>query len=120
MPNGNIGQIDSGAAAGQIATGNTTAYSLVSFFGRLNYSFNEKYLFEANLHRNGSSRFAEGQRWGWFPSFSAGWRISSESFMQDVTFINNLKLRGSWGELGNDLIFDQNKASVNYPYQSIE
>lgn len=118
LPNGTIEQIDAGAAAGQIATGNNTAYSLVSFFGRLNYAFDEKYLLEANIRRDGSSRFATGQKWGWFPSFSAGWRISSENFMQDVKFINNLKLRGSWGELGNDVIFNANGVSVNYPYQS--
>ncbi len=118
LPNGTIEQINAGAASGQSTTGDRTVYSLVSFFGRLNYSFNDKYLFEANLRRDGSSRFADGQKWGVFPSFSAGWRISSENFMQDVKFINNLKLRGSWGELGNDIIFDQNKAAVNYPYQS--
>ncbi|MCF6402679.1 SusC/RagA family TonB-linked outer membrane protein [Chitinophaga filiformis] len=119
LPNGTIEQIDAGAATGQIATGNGVAYSLVSFFGRLNYSYNDKYLFEANLRRDGSSRFSDGQKWGLFPSFSAGWRISSEEFMRDLTFINNMKIRGSWGKLGNDVILDRDKQSTNYPYQSV-
>jgi len=119
LPNGSLEQIDAGAQNGQNATGSANAYSLVSFFGRLNYSFNDKYLFEANLRRDGSSRFSDGQKWGVFPSFSAGWRLSSENFMQDVTFINNLKLRGSWGELGNDVILNRDKQTTNYPYQSV-
>ncbi len=118
LPNGDIEQIDAGAANGQQATGTANTYALLSFFGRLNYAYREKYLFEANIRRDGSSRFAEDQRWGWFPSFSAGWRITGEEFMKDVQFIDNLKLRASWGELGNDIIFDQTGALTNYPYQS--
>ncbi|KAA2241780.1 SusC/RagA family TonB-linked outer membrane protein [Chitinophaga agrisoli] len=121
LPNGNIEQIDAGAAAGQQAKGTADAYNLVSFFGRLNYSFRDKYLFEANIRRDGSSRFAENQKWGWFPSFSAGWRITGEDFMKSVTFIDNLKLRGSWGELGNDRfesVSGNINIPINYPYQS--
>jgi len=119
LPNGDIEQIDAGAADGQRAEGTANAYHLLSFFGRLNYSFRDKYLFEANIRRDGSSRFAEGQKWGWFPSFSAGWRISGEEFMQDVSFIDNLKIRASWGELGND-VFESDNLNIptNYPYQS--
>lgn len=115
---GGLNQIDAGEQNGQITEGNAVAYSLVSFFGRLNYSFDDKYLFEANLRRDGSSRFSDGQKWGVFPSFSAGWRISGEEFMKEVSFINNLKLRGSWGKLGNDVILDRDKLTTNYPYQS--
>lgn len=85
-------------------SGSGTNWALASYFGRLNYSFGDKYLFEANIRYDGSSRFAANQRWGTFPSFSAGWNIKKESFMKDVRFLSNLKVRGSWGELGNQQI----------------
>ena len=74
---------------------------LMSYFARINYSFKDRYLLEANLRADASSRFHKDNRWGVFPSFSAGWRINQEEFMQDVSWINNLKLRASWGQLGN-------------------
>lgn len=74
---------------------------MLSYFGRVNYSFKDRYLFEANLRADASSRFHKDNRWGWFPSFSAGWRISEESFMKPVNWVNNLKLRASYGTLGN-------------------
>lgn len=88
-----------------------TAYTtkLRSFFGRIDYSYKEKYLVQANLRDDGSSRFAEGHRYGLFPSISAGWVISKESFFQ-VPWIESLKIRGSYGLLGNQQI-------GNYPYQ---
>ncbi len=73
-----------------------------SFFGRVNYSYEDRYSFQANVRYDGSSRFAEGNRWGFFPSFSGGWRISSEEFMQDVDWLSNLRIRASWGQLGNE------------------
>jgi len=77
-------------------------YAVVSFFGRLNYGYKGKYLFEANFRRDGSSRFGPDHRWGIFPSFSAAWRLSEESFMQSLkNVVSNLKLRASWGQLGN-------------------
>ena len=82
-----------------------------SFFGRVMYNFKRKYLIQANLRYDGSSRFHEDHRWGFFPSFSAGWVISEESFMQGLTQLSFLKLRASWGSLGNERI-------GNYPYQS--
>lgn len=87
-------------------TNNAGSYDLGlrSYFGRLNYVFDGKYLFEANIRRDGSSRFAKEHRWGTFPSFSAGWVISKESFMQNLTWIDLLKLRASWGRLGNQNI----------------
>lgn len=80
--------------------------SMRSFFGRINYDYRNKYLFEANLRYDGSSRFAEGNRWSAFPSFSVGWRLEQESFMPERfrAFFQNFKLRGSWGKLGNNSI----------------
>lgn len=81
-----------------------TAWSLMSFLGRVNASWDEKYLLSASLRRDGSSRFGSDNRWGWFPAVSLGWRISEESFMQEVEFINKLKLRASYGAAGNNNI----------------
>lgn len=74
---------------------------MLSYFGRINYSYKDRYLFEANLRADASSRFHKDNRWGWFPSFSAGWRINEEAFMKSVSWVNNLKLRASYGTLGN-------------------
>ncbi|MBQ3190827.1 MAG: TonB-dependent receptor [Bacteroidaceae bacterium] len=77
-------------------------WATAGFFGRLNYDYQGRYLLEANVRYDGTSRFLEDQRWNVFPSFSAGWNIAREAFFEDYTdLINNLKLRGSWGELGN-------------------
>lgn len=76
-------------------------WAMGSYFGRLNYNYLEKYLFEASFRYDGSSRLAPSNRWHLFPSFSAAWRIDQENFMQDQNFISALKLRGSWGQLGN-------------------
>lgn len=74
---------------------------MLSYFGRINYSFMDRYLLEANLRADASSRFHKDNRWGIFPSFSAGWRISEEEFMESIDWISNLKLRASYGTLGN-------------------
>ncbi len=85
--------------------GSRQQMALSSFFGRFNYNYKDRYLFEANLRYDGSSRFAKGHRWGLFPSFSAAWRITEESFMQDAkNTLSNLKLRLSYGTLGNQNI----------------
>ncbi len=77
-------------------------WATAGFFGRLNYDYQEKYLFEGNLRYDASSRFRQGTRWGWFPSVSAGWNISKESFFDNwSSTVNMLKLRASYGELGN-------------------
>lgn len=91
-------------SANKDVSGTGTDYGIRSVFGRLNYAFQNRYLFEANLRYDGSSRFAEDNRWGIFPSFSAGWRITEEAFMKGQKVFSNLKLRGSWGKLGNDQI----------------
>ncbi len=76
-------------------------WALSSAFGRLNYSFKDRYLFEASYRYDGSSRLAPENRWQLFPSFSAAWKVSEENFMNSINFINSLKLRASWGQLGN-------------------
>lgn len=88
----------------QKTTGTASEWALRSYFGRLNYDYKGKYLLEANLRYDGSSRFTPDGRWGLFPSFSAGWRMSEESFMKNLEFISNMKLRASWGEVGNNAI----------------
>lgn len=74
---------------------------LISDFGRLNYSYKDKYLLQASLRRDGSSVFGENNQWGYFPAASVGWRISQENFMQNISFVNDLKLRASYGSTGN-------------------
>jgi TonB-linked SusC/RagA family outer membrane protein len=76
-------------------------WALASAFGRLNYNYKGKYFFEASYRYDGSSRLAPDNRWQLFPSFSGAWRISEESFMEQFSFINSLKIRASWGQLGN-------------------
>ena len=92
-------------------------WTTAGFFGRLNYDYKGRYLFEANIRYDGSSRFLRDNRWNWFPSFSAGWNIAQEKFWEDWNMtekINTLKLRASWGELGN-----QNTDSWYPFYQTI-
>ena len=93
-----------GSAGSQYAAGYPTKWGINSFFGRFNYNYLERYLFEANIRSDGSSRFAKGHKWGTFPSFSAAWRISEEPFMKSLNWIDNLKLRASWGQTGNEHI----------------
>ncbi|EDM35156.1 putative outer membrane protein [Pedobacter sp. BAL39] len=93
-----------------LVSGTKGEWALRSFFGRLNYAYEDKYLFEANLRRDGSSRFGKNNRWAMFPSFSAGWVASNESFW-NKDIVNYMKVRGSWGKLGN-----QNTAL--YPFAS--
>lgn len=94
--------------------GTMDEWLLVSAFGRFNYSYKDRYLFEANMRHDGSSRFSKNNQWATFPSFSAGWRISEENFMQSSkNIINQLKIRGSWGKLGN-----QNIGRTYYPFTS--
>lgn len=93
------------AATPSSMKGNSTDSAVRSFFGRLNYDYKSRYIFEANLRADGSSRFAPGHRWGFFPSFSAAWRISEEQWFK-VSKIDNLKLRASWGKLGNNAVGD--------------
>lgn len=98
-------QITAGDIAVQSNDGYRYQWALQSYFGRLNYNYKERYLLEANLRIDGSSRFAQNNRWGYFPSVSGAWRISEESFMEGARdVIDNLKLRASYGTLGNQNI----------------
>ncbi|UZJ65534.1 SusC/RagA family TonB-linked outer membrane protein [Sphingobacterium sp. KU25419] len=83
-------------------SGEYQKWATAGFFGRLNYDFRDKYLFEANLRYDGSSRFRSDSRWGWFPSVSAGWNVAKETFFEEaLPAINMFKIRASYGELGN-------------------
>lgn len=103
-------QLNAGHIENMNNGGNKEEWAINSFFGRVNYNFHNRYLVEANLRTDGSSRFAKGNRYGVFPSFSAAWRISEESWLKDSKAVQNLKLRASWGKLGN-----QNIGSNYYP-----
>jgi len=98
---------------GQTTGGTETEYSLRSLFSRITLNYKSKYLFEGNVRRDGSSRFPPSYKYAYFPSFLAGWRISQEPFITEkLPWINELKLRASYGTLGNDNV------NGNYPYQS--
>ena len=88
---------------GDISRGGADESSLLSYIGRLNYSFADRYLLTASIRADGSSKFAKENRWGYFPSFSVGWIISEEQFLKNLQsgWLDNLKLRLSWGEIGN-------------------
>lgn len=90
-----------GSTEGWSNNADETEWALLSGFMRANYAFADKYLLEANFRADASSRFSKKKRWGIFPSFSAGWRISEENFMKNQHVFSNLKLRASWGQLGN-------------------
>lgn len=85
-------------------TGSPYEEALASYFGRVQYNYNEKYLFNATFRADGSSRFAPGSRWGYFPSVSLGWVATRERFLENVEWLNFLKLRASWGQVGNQNI----------------
>lgn len=97
-------------SAGDVSKSSGTGYqnnsSIFSYFGRAFYSYDDRYLLTATLRRDGSSKFAEGNRWGWFPSAALAWKISNESFLKDNPVINNLKLRLGWGTTGNQNVSD--------------
>ncbi|MEM6846162.1 MAG: SusC/RagA family TonB-linked outer membrane protein [Bacteroidota bacterium] len=111
-------QFNVGSQDNQQNSGTASDWGLQSYFARVNYDYKGKYLLEANVRRDGSSRFAEGNKYGIFPAFSAGWRISEEGFFSGVNFINNLKVRASWGQLGNQRLVDENNNPILYPFAS--
>lgn len=118
FPNNDFSEINAGDPKTAIAEGNSTYSALASLFGRFNYDYSGRYLFEASLRYDGSSKFARGDRWGIFPSFSLGWRISEEAFFSSLkNHIQNFKVRASLGQLGNQHIIN-NKKQVDY-YPSI-
>jgi TonB-linked SusC/RagA family outer membrane protein len=96
-------ELNAGSTSPSVS-GTSQTSRLASYFGRIHYSYKEKYLLESNFRYDGSSRFASDRRWGFFPSFSAGWVINKERFFKEVNWVDNLKFRASWGELGNQNI----------------
>ena len=112
FPGTTLRELEAGGTDGQRTGGTAYEWALRSFYGRINYDYKDKYLFEANMRYDGSSRFANDTRWGFFPSFSAGWRVAQEPFLKAASWLNDLKLRASWGKLGNQNI-------GNYPYQNV-
>lgn len=108
-----LGAIDAGTTNGNI-TGNYNEWAMRSYFGRINLNWDNRYLLEANLRADGSSKFAPDKRWGYFPSVSVGWRVSQEKFMEaSAGWLDQLKLRASYGSLGN------NATTSYYMYQSL-
>ncbi|MGM9701934.1 MAG: SusC/RagA family TonB-linked outer membrane protein [Prevotella sp.] len=97
-------------SAGSYDDSRTTGYqnnsSLFSYFGRAFYNYDDRYMLTATLRRDGSSKFAKGNRWGWFPSAALAWRVSNESFLKDNKVLDNLKLRLGWGATGNQNVED--------------
>lgn len=112
MPSPDQWEITLGPTAGATNGSSSYKWALQSYFGRFNYDYSGKYLVEASVRYDGTSRLPKSGRWGMFPSASAGWRVSEEGFMKNVAWIHNLKVRGSWGQLGNQNI-------GNYPFQAI-
>lgn len=103
FPTDNIYELD-GGSQNPSASGSAEETALQSFFGRVNYNYADRYLMEFNIRRDGSSRLPRNNRYATFPSFSAAWVISNESFLKNVQWLSALKLRGSWGKLGNQEI----------------
>ena len=103
-------------------SGGYSHWATVGFFGRLNYNYKEKYLFEFNLRYDGTSRFLGDQRWGTFPSFSVGWNLARENFFMDLgnlkDYISTLKFRGSWGQLGNTNTEDLYPFYLTVPFKT--
>ena len=98
-----------------LAYGSGEGYSLVSFFGKLNYTYDEKYLFSLTVRHDGSSRFGKNNRYATFPSFSLGWRISRENFMKNLKWLDDLKIRASWGQTGNQEISNIARYTIYVP-----
>lgn len=119
FPSNSLQEFNAGGVLNPSVSGGANEEAVQSFFSRVNYIYNSKYLFEFNIRRDGSSKFGATNRYGTFPSASAGWRISQEKFLNKVNWISDLKLRVSWGITGNDnignYIFDQTyNAGLDY------
>ncbi|MDR2968111.1 MAG: TonB-dependent receptor [Tannerellaceae bacterium] len=119
FPNNELTDMNAGAASTQTNGGVSRVLAMVSGFGRINYDYAGKYLLEANVRADASSRFSPENRWGYFPSFSAGWRISEEQFMEGTKgWLSNLKIRGSYGLLGDQNARDKDNNLDYYPWIS--
>lgn len=117
-----LGSLD-GAVGAATSSGNTVEWVMRSYFGRIKLNWDDKYLVEANLRADGSSRFQKNNRWGYFPSASAAWRVSEEAFVKDFAekiTLSNLKLRASYGMLGNNALRGTNSdIEGNYDAQAL-
>ncbi|TKK65834.1 TonB-dependent receptor [Ilyomonas limi] len=111
FPTNDLRELNAGPADGQTNRGTSSAWAIRSFYGNANYSFEDKYLLGASIRYDGTSRLPKDSRWGLFYSFSGGWRISKENFLKNASWLNDLKIRASWGQLGNQNI-------GTYPYQA--
>ncbi|RAK67015.1 SusC/RagA family TonB-linked outer membrane protein [Hymenobacter edaphi] len=111
----NYAVLDAGSGA-QLNTGFSSAYRLASYFGKVNYSFDERYLASVTVRRDGSSRFGKENQFGWFPAASVGWRLSEEGFIKNhAALISDLKLRAGWGQTGNQDIANDAAYSLYRP-----
>ena len=110
--------LQAGSAPG-IPNSSYSDWSLLSYLGRLNYSFADKYLLTASLRADGSSRFGENNKWGYFPSAALGWRLIEEPFLKDTRWLSDLKLRGSWGKTGNTGLSPYQTLNQLSAYQTI-
>ncbi|WP_207632867.1 SusC/RagA family TonB-linked outer membrane protein [Foetidibacter luteolus] len=108
----------SSGTSNQLASGSPSTASLFSLFGKVDYTFKDRYLLSLTVRRDGSSRFGSDARYGTFPAGSLGWRISEESFLKDVSWIKELKIRGSWGRMGNQRIGPTNQFTQFSPSNS--
>ncbi len=113
LPSNDIRNVGAADASNVVATGGQrTVSGLLSYFGNINYKYDDKYLLTASMRRDASSKFRDGNRVGYFPSFSVGWRVSNEDFWNEDGVVNTLKVRAGYGELGSQNIAD-------YAYQSV-
>lgn len=110
FPTNLLRELNAGPAEGQANSGTSSEWGIRSFYGNVNYDYKDKYLLGGSLRYDGTSRLPADNRWGLFYSVSGAWRISEEAFLKDVSWLNDLKVRGSFGELGNQNI-------GTYPYQ---
>ena len=95
-------------------------WAMQSYFARLSYNYNDTYLLTANMRADGSSKLAPGHKWGYFPSFSAAWRVTQEKFMKDVKWIDDLKIRGGWGQTGNQSGLGNNSYLAAYNINRVQ
>ena len=111
-PTNSLAELDAGSPNGQTNNGTSAQWIIRSYYGSLNYDYDDKYLFGGSIRYDGTSRLPKDSRWGLYYAFSGAWRISKETFLKDVMWLNDLKLRASWGKIGNQNI-------GTYPYQRV-
>ena len=120
LPTNNITVINAGDASTQTTSGMADEWALESYFGRLQYNYDNKYLMEGTVRYDGSSRFPNNRKYATFPSVAVGWRLGQEAFIKDnFGWIDELKLKASYGTLGNQNLLNTNGAANYYPYQNV-